>query len=335
VMESPLLGIVVPCFREEKVLAETAKRLGGVLRGLIKDRLIDTKSYLLFVDDGSDDETWSMMKQLHQENSSIRVMKLARNSGHQNALLAGLMEAKKDADCLISIDADLQDDVNVIREFILRFHEGYEVVYGVRKDRKTDTWFKRTTALGFYTLMKRMGVNLVYNHADYRLISRQVAEHLEDYSEVNLFLRGIIPLIGFSSTTVFYDRQERFAGVSKYPLKKMLSFAWDGITSFSVTPIRLISIIGMGLFLLSLGEGGYAVASKLLGHTVTGWASLMVSIWLIGGLILMALGTIGEYVGKVYMEVKRRPKYFVETYLQEEQDQRMDSTKNAIVRAIR
>lgn len=334
-MESPLLGIVVPCFREEKVIAETAKRLGEVLEELIKGQLIDTQSYLLFVDDGSDDETWSMMKQLHQKNAQIRVMKLARNSGHQKALLAGLMKAKEDADCLISIDADLQDDVNVIREFILRFHEGYEVVYGVRKERRTDTWFKRTTALGFYSLMKKMGVKLIYNHADYRLISRRVANHLEEYSEVNLFLRGIIPLIGFTSTTVYYDRQERFAGESKYPLKKMLTFAWDGITSFSVTPIRFISAVGMGLFCLSLIEGGYAIASKFLGHTVSGWASLMVSIWLIGGLILMGLGTIGEYVGKVYMEVKRRPKYIVETYLQEEQDQHINSTKNAIVREIR
>jgi polyisoprenyl-phosphate glycosyltransferase len=330
---SPILSIVVPCFREERVLPETVKRLSKVLEGLNQEQLIAPQSYILFVDDGSEDETWAVMKRLNQANPHLRIMKLARNSGHQNALLAGLMAAKKDADCLVSIDADLQDDVNVIRDFILRFHEGYEVVYGVRKERKTDTFLKRTTALGFYSLMRKMGVNLVYNHADYRLISRQVAEHLEEYSEVNLFLRGIIPLIGFSSTTVYYDRQERFAGESKYPLKKMLAFAWDGITSFSVTPIRLISAFGIGLFLLSLGEGGYAIVSKLLGHTVSGWASLMVSIWFIGGLILMGLGTIGEYVGKVYMEVKQRPKYIVESYLEEKGD-RSDSNKDKLFSLI-
>jgi polyisoprenyl-phosphate glycosyltransferase len=315
VSSPPVLCIVAPCFNEQEVLPETASRLDAVLNGLIEEKLVSADSSLLFVDDGSRDDTWAIIERLHTFHPAVTGLKLARNAGHQAALLAGLMHAKERADCVISIDADLQDDVSAVREFVLRFREGHDVVYGVRRSRTTDTWFKRSTALGFYKLMRRMGVNLKQDHADYRLMSRRALEQLARFQEVNLFLRGMVPLVGFPSTDVYYDRQERFAGESKYPLRKMLAFAVDGITSLSVTPIRLVTLAGFLAFGLSVVAGLGAVLDKLLGNTVTGWASLMVSIWFIGGAQLLALGIIGEYIGKIYREVKRRPLFVVEKEL--------------------
>jgi glycosyltransferase involved in cell wall biosynthesis len=314
-MKVPVLTIVVPCFNEEEVLPETALRLIILLEELIRDRLIAANSSVLFVDDGSHDNTWELIERQHDRYPSVTGLKLARNAGHQSALLAGLLKAKAYSDCVVSIDADLQDDVDAIREFILKYREGYEIVYGVRKDRSSDTWFKRTTAQWFYKLMMAMGVKVRYNHADYRLMSGRALNHLEDFREVNLFLRGVVPLIGLRSTNVYYDRRERFAGQSKYPLKKMLSFAFDGITSFSVTPIRFVTVSGFVLFVVALLAGIYALVSKLFGTAVTGWTSLILSVWFIGGIQLLALGLIGEYIGKIYKEVKHRPLYFVEKEL--------------------
>lgn len=314
-MNDPTLCIVVPCYNEEEVLNETIKRLSSVLNDLERDGLISSDSHVLFVDDGSKDRTWSIIEEANLKASHLHGLKLAKNVGHQNALFAGLMTAKEKADCVISIDADLQDDLNVIREFVLRFRDGYDIVYGVRQSRETDTWFKRNTALGFYRFMSWMGVKIVYNHADFRLMSKRALDHLEEFKEVNLFLRGLVPMIGYKSTKVYYDRHERFAGESKYPLKKMLAFAFDGITSLSVTPIRFVTVLGFILFLVSLFAGAFTIGQKLLGNTVSGWASLMVSVWFIGGMQLVALGLIGEYIGKIYKEVKRRPLYNIEKHL--------------------
>ncbi|WP_077619288.1 glycosyltransferase family 2 protein [Bacillus sinesaloumensis] len=311
-MNAPLLTIVIPCYNEEEVLPETIKQLTVLLDELINDQLISEKSRLLFVDDGSKDKTWSIIYKHGLKDNKIKGLKLARNAGHQNALLAGLFAAKNQSDCLVSIDADLQDDIAVIREFLMRFSEGFEVVYGVRRERKTDTFFKKHSAQGFYKLMTFMGVNLVYNHADFRLMSKRAVEALEQFNESNLFLRGVVPLVGFQSTSVYYDRKERMAGETKYPLRKMLSFALDGITSFSVTPIRLISLMGFVSFLVSFLFGVYFFYLKFSGQTQTGWTSLITSIWLIGGLQLIALGFIGEYIGKIYKETKRRPKFVVD-----------------------
>ncbi|MNH93305.1 putative glycosyltransferase YkoT [compost metagenome] len=311
-MMSTVLTIVVPCYNEEEVLPETVLRLSRVITNLVQDKLISNTSTILFVDDGSKDKTWELIEHYHQNNPIVTGLKLAKNAGHQSALLAGLMTAKAYSDCVVSIDADLQDDVEVIREFVMKFHEGFEIVYGVRQNRTTDTFFKRATAQGFYKLMTRMGVKIQYNHADYRLMSKRTLQELEKFKEVNLFLRGIVPLIGFPSTQVYYDRHERFAGESKYPLKKMLSFALDGITSFSVTPIRFVTLTGFALFALSILAGIYAIIGKLWGTTVSGWTSLILSVWFIGGVQLLALGLIGEYIGKIYREVKQRPLYIIE-----------------------
>ena len=311
-MIKPTLTIVVPCYNEEEVLPETIIQLSGLLEKLTIEGLISSQSKLLFVDDGSKDATWSIIYKQGLLDPTIKGLKLSRNVGHQNALLAGLFTANKQSDCVISIDADLQDDIEVIREFVQKFTEGYEVVYGVRKERKTDTFFKRNTAQGYYKIMNKMGVDIIYNHADYRLMSSKAIEELERFGEINLFLRGIVPLVGFKSTQVYYDRSERFAGETKYPLKKMLSFALDGITSFSVTPIRFISLVGFLSFCVSLLFGVYFLLLKITGNTTTGWTSLITSIWLIGGLQLIAVGLIGEYVGKIYKETKRRPRYIVD-----------------------
>lgn len=308
----PVLTIVVPCFNEEEVLPQTISELQQLLEQFIQEKLISNKSKLLFVDDGSKDRTWELIYKEGLRNDYVRGLKLSRNVGHQNALLAGLFAVKNASDCVISIDADLQDDIQVIREFIIKFREGNEIVYGVRKGRDTDTFFKRSTAQGYYKVMKKLGVDLVYNHADFRLMSRRAIEELERFNEVNLFLRGIVPLIGFRTTKVYYDRKERKAGVSKYPLKKMLAFAFDGITSFSVTPIRFVLLLGFVSFFVSLLFGLYFLTLKFLGETQTGWTSLILSIWLIGGLQLIAIGLIGEYVGKMYKETKHRPKYIVD-----------------------
>lgn len=311
-MIEPILTIVVPCYNEEEVLPETIFELNILLIDLINEKLISERSKLLFVDDGSKDKTWEIIYKEGLRKEHVHGLKLSRNVGHQNALLAGLFTAKDYSDCVISIDADLQDDIQVIREFIQKFTEGNEIVYGVRKCRETDSFFKRSTAQSFYKLMKKMGVDLVYNHADFRLMSRRAIHELERFKEVNLFLRGIVPLIGFQSTQVYYDRKIRKAGQTKYPLKKMLAFAFDGITSFSVTPIRAVLLIGLVSFFVSLLFGGYFLTLKVLGETTTGWTSLITSIWLIGGLQLIAIGIIGEYVGKIYKESKQRPKYLID-----------------------
>ncbi|MFF2446761.1 glycosyltransferase [Neobacillus sp. NPDC058068] len=311
-MMEPVLTIVVPCFNEEEVLSETIDQLQQLLKELINETLVSKQSKILFVDDGSKDRTWEIIYKEGLRNEFVRGVKLAGNVGHQNALLAGLFAAKELSDCVISIDADLQDDIQVIREFILKFHEGCEIVYGVRKGRATDTFFKRSTAQGFYKMMQSLGVNLVYNHADFRLMSKRAVQELARFKEVNLFLRGIVPLLGFRSDVVYYDRLERQAGQTKYPLKKMLAFAFDGITSFSVSPIRFVLVIGLVSFIMSLVFGGYFLTLKFLGNTETGWTSLITSIWLIGGLQLIAIGLIGEYVGKIYKETKQRPKYIVD-----------------------
>ncbi|MEH7378754.1 MULTISPECIES: glycosyltransferase family 2 protein [Bacillaceae] len=311
-MNKPVLTIVVPCFNEEEVLAETSAQLSSVLFELMEESLISIDSKILFVDDGSRDRTWELIEVENERNPNIRGLKLARNVGHQNALLAGLEIASKQSDCVISIDADLQDDIKVIHQFIEKFWEGQDIVYGVRDSRESDTYFKRTTALGFYRMMERMGIKLVPNHADFRLMSKRALDELLKYKETNLFLRGLVPLVGYKSTKVYYDRKERFAGESKYPLKKMLAFAFDGMTSFSVAPIRFVTFIGFLAVLISAIAEGYAITQEILGHTESGWTSLIISIWFVGGLQMLGIGIIGEYIGKIYHEVKRRPRYAVE-----------------------
>lgn len=310
------LYIVVPCYKEEAVLPETAKRLKKKLQALLEKGKISDKSRVMFVNDGSRDRTWEIISQLHEEEPQVfSGVNLARNRGHQNALLAGLMTAMNHADMVISMDADLQDDVDAVDAMVDAYHKGYDVVYGVRSSRKTDTFFKRFTAEGFYKLMKTLGVDIVFNHADYRLMSKRALEGLEEFGEVNLFLRGIVPQIGYPWTTVEYERHERFAGESKYPLKKMLAFAFDGITSFSIKPMRLILLLGVVVFAVSILMLLYALISKLSGSTTAGWTSMMGSIWLIGGIQLLSLGVIGEYIGKIYSETKRRPRFIIERVL--------------------
>lgn len=307
------LYIVVPCYNEQEVLPETSKRLKKKMTDLIEKGIVDSESRIMFVDDGSRDQTWSLISELAKEDAIFAGVKLSRNQGHQNALLAGLMTAKQYADCVISMDADLQDDIDAVDAFLQKFAEGNDVVYGVRSSRKTDSAFKRITAQGFYKFMKLLGVDIVYNHADYRLMSKRALDALEEFTEANLFLRGIVPLVGFKWDIVEYERHERFAGKSKYPLKKMLAFAFDGITSFSVRPIRLNTGCGFLIFLASLISLVVLLIMKLAGQTVQGWTTLMASIWLIGGIQLLSLGVIGEYVGKIYKETKRRPHYIIET----------------------
>ena len=310
------LYIVVPCYKEQEVLPETSKRLKEKVLQLREQGKISDKSRIMFVNDGSSDNTWPMIAALHeQEPDMFSGVNLSRNRGHQNALLAGLMTAVNYADMIISMDADLQDDINAVDGMVDAYHEGFEVVYGVRSKRDTDTFFKRFTAEGFYKVMLALGVNIVYNHADYRLMSRRAVEGLAQFKEVNLFLRGIVPQIGYKWTTVTYERAERFAGESKYPLKKMLAFAADGITSFSVKPIRLVLTAGVIVFMVSLLMLLYALVSKLMGGTAAGWTSLMGSIWLIGGIQLLSLGVIGEYIGKIYNETKARPRFIIENVL--------------------
>ena len=312
------LYLVIPCYNEEEVLPETAKRLTQKMTQMISDGLISQKSRIAFVDDGSKDRTWELVEEMHRQNKFVCGVKLSRNKGHQNALLAGLMTVKDHCDMAISLDADLQDDIEAIDRFVEKYYEGCDIVYGVRSSRESDTFFKRTSAQSFYKIMKFLGVDIVYNHADYRLMSKRALEELENFKEVNLFLRGIIPLIGFRSDVVTYERHERFAGESKYPLKKMLAFAFDGITSFSIKPIRLISTLGAAIFGVSLLMLLYFLIIYFLGKTVAGWATIVISIWAIGGLQLLATGIIGEYIGKIYLETKGRPKFVVETFLEQE-----------------
>lgn len=312
------LYLVIPCYNEEAVLPETAKRLREKYDALMQAGKIAPDSKIVFVNDGSKDRTWELICALHKADPVFRGICLSRNKGHQNALMAGLMTVKSECDAAISMDADLQDDINAIDAMVDRFAEGYEVVYGVRSSRKKDTFFKRTTAQGFYKVMKAMGVETVYNHADYRLMSRRALEALSEFDEVNLFLRGIVPLVGFPSTEVAYERGERFAGESKYPLKKMLAFAMEGITSMSVKPIRMIATLGVLVFLVSIGVLIYSIIRKCLGVTVPGWAFLAVSIWALGGIQLLAIGIIGEYIGKIYLETKHRPKFIIREYLNDD-----------------
>ena len=304
-------AIVVPCYNEEAVLAETTSRLLEVMQR-VAEKHADLQGRIVYVDDGSSDGTWPLIGSLSKQHPQVMGLKLAHNAGHQHALWAGLEWAAAHVDAAISIDADLQDDVNVIPEMIDLFLGCKDIVYGVRRDRPTDTWFKRTTALAFYKLMSKLGGDIVYNHADYRLMSRRTLAALMTYGERNLFLRGMVRTLGFPQAMVYYDRGERFAGESKYPLRKMLAFAIDGITSFSVRPLRLISIVGLSFMLVALGVIVYGLAAWLCGRTIQGWTYLLVSLWFIGGAILVALGVIGEYVGKIYAEVKRRPRYFIE-----------------------
>ena len=314
------LYIVVPCYNEQEVLQETARRLGDKLDALVRQGLVAPDSRVLFVDDGSRDKTWACIRALHEKDARFSGLKLSRNQGHQNALLAGLGVAAERAGLSISMDADLQDDIDAVDAMLARYREGCDIVYGVRSSRGSDTFFKRMSAQGFYRFMAFLGVNIVYNHADYRLMSRRALEGLARFEEANLFLRGIVPLIGYKTAVVEYERGERFAGESKYPLKKMLSFALNGITSFSIRPIRLITLAGFLIFLASLAFAVYSVVLKLLGHTVQGWSTLMVSIWLLGGLQLLALGIIGEYIGKIYGETKRRPRYLTDELLDKKED---------------
>lgn len=310
------LYIVVPCYKEEAVLPETSRRLREKLEALIKQGKIDRNSRILFVNDGSKDRTWPLIEQYHKEAPEFfSGINLSRNRGHQNALLAGLSTAVTRADMVISMDADLQDDINAVDAMIDEYHNGYDIVYGVRSKRETDTFFKRFTAEGFYKIMQALGVDIVFNHADYRLMSRRALEGLMQFSEVNLFLRGIVPQIGYPSTTVTYARAERFAGESKYPLKKMIAFAADGITSFSVKPIRLVFFAGVFIFLCSLVMFIYAIITKAAGRSTSGWSSLMASIWMLGGIQLLGLGIVGEYIGKIYNETKRRPRFIIEQIL--------------------
>ena len=310
-MPGNTLYIVVPCYNEEEVLPETARRLGDKLRGLMAAGKIGPGSRVLFVNDGSRDGTWAVIQRLHREDGLFCGADLSRNRGHQNALLAGLMTAKDKADLVISMDADLQDDVDAADAMVDKYLDGVDIVYGVRSSRKTDTFFKRTTAEAFYRMMDLLGAETVFNHADYRLMSRRALEGLSQFKEVNLFLRGIVPMIGYRTDTVEYERGERFAGESKYPLKKMLAFALEGVTSLSVKPLRMITGLGFLVFLASLVMIAYNVVRWVTGNTVAGWASLACSVWFIGGLILLSLGVIGEYLGKLYLESKGRPRYLI------------------------
>jgi len=319
-MNAPVLAIVVPCYKEEAVLPETTERLGAVIDSLIEKSIISDKSYVCYVNDGSTDRTWPLIKEYHETKRHFAGINLAGNVGHQNALMAGLHTVKDKCDIAISIDADLQDDVNVIGDMVKKYEEGCDIVYGVRKSRETDTWFKRNTALGFYNLMKYMGVKSVYNHADYRLMSRRALEQLSLYNEVNLFIRGIVPLLGYKTDCVYYDRAERFAGESKYPLSKMMNFAIDGITSFSVKPVRLIFNLGLIFILIAFFVFVFTMYKYFNGETISGWTSLILSIWFTSGCILLSLGVIGEYIGKIYTEVKARPRYNIESILINEKE---------------
>lgn len=311
-MNRPIIGIISPCYNEELVLNVTSLQLNLVVEELVLKNIISERSFIAFIDDGSTDKTWEIIEENSKKHPFIKGLKLAKNVGHQNALLAGLLTYKENADALISIDADLQDDVTVIEEMIYKYINGSDVVYGVRKERKKDTFFKKNTALIFYYLMQKMKVNVVYNHADYRLCSKRVLNALAEYGEVNLFIRGIIPTIGFKHEIVYYDRLERFAGESKYSLIKMVSFAWNGITSFSNYPLKLVTIIGFVIFILCLLMSGYALFALYTGNFVPGWLSTVLPMYFLGGVQLFCFGILGEYIGKIYSEVKQRPRYFID-----------------------
>jgi len=310
-----ILYVVIPCYNEEEVIKETAIRLKVKFEGLTQKGKIDCNSRVVFVNDGSKDNTWNIIEELHKENHLYSGISLSRNRGHQNALLAGISTVKDSADMVISMDADLQDDVNAIDEMVEKYLEGYDIVYGVRSKRENDSFFKKITAESFYKITNSMGGELIFNHADFRLMSKRAIEGLSKFKEVNLFLRGIVPMIGYPSTIVLYERNERFAGESKYPLKKMLSFAWEGITSLSIKPIRLVTGLGFTVFTISIIMLIYIVVRYFMGSTVTGWASVAVSVWLIGGLMLLSIGIVGEYIGKIYLESKERPRFIIDKFI--------------------
>ena len=309
------LYLAIPCYNEAAVLPETARRLREKFAGLRAAGTIGPLSRIYMIDDGSRDETWQIISDLHTQDPVFSGIRLSRNRGHQNALLCGLMTLRDRADCVISMDADLQDDINAIDAMLAAFRDGNDIVYGVRASRKQDSAFKRASAQGYYRLLRALGADVVYNHADYRLMSRRALEALAEYKEVNLFLRGLVPLVGYPSTVVYYERGKRFAGESTYPLRKMLSFAWEGVSSLTVSPLRLITRIGVVMFLVSIAMLIYFLVRYFTGHTVAGWSSLAVSIWAIGGLQLLAIGVVGEYIGKIYLETKARPRYRIETEL--------------------
>ena len=313
--KNQILYLVIPCYNEQEVLPETSRRLKEKMESLMDRSMISRDSKIMFVNDGSKDRTWEMIEELHDQDPLYQGVKLSRNRGHQNALLGGLMTAKEYADMVISLDADLQDDIDVIDQFVEKYYEGCDIVYGVRSARTTDTFFKRFTAEGFYKIINLMGGEVVFNHADYRLMSKRALNELANYKEVNLFLRGIVPMIGFKTDVVTYERHERLAGESKYPLKKMLALAVDGITSLSIKPIRFIVFLGFMIFMCSILMLIYSLVQHFLGNTSIGWTSLIVSIWAIGGLQLLAIGVIGEYIGKIYLETKARPRYIIEKVL--------------------
>ena len=312
------LGIVVPCYDEEEVLEISSKALREILDDLVDKNKISPDSFVLFVNDGSRDKTWELICKEHKEHKQIKGVNLAKKVGHQYALTAGLLTAKDMCDVTVSIDADLQDDTTVIEEMIDKYHEGCDLVFGVRNSRKKDTFFKRTTAQGYYKFMESMGVKTIYNHADFRLMSKRSLEAFSEYKETNLYLRGIMPLLGYKTDCVFYERKERVAGESKYPLKKMIALAFEGISSFSTKPIDMIAYIGFGIVFLSLFAAVYAFVSYFVGNVEAGWTSLILSIWFIGGVQLLSIGLIGKYIGKIYTEVKHRPRYNIESVLDEE-----------------
>ena len=318
-MTADVLYIVIPCYKEQEVLYETSKRLKEKMETFFEQGKISKQSLILFVNDGSTDDTWKIICELHQQDPIFCGVDLSRNRGHQNALLAGLMTAKDRADMVISMDADLQDDIDAVDAMLDKYYEGCDIVYGVRSSRKKDTFFKRFTAEGFYRVMNALGADTVFNHADYRLMSKRALEGLAQFKEVNLFLRGIVPMIGYQTGIVEYERGERFAGESKYPLKKMLSFAMEGITSLSTKPIRYITALGFLIFFISIVMLAYFVVRWAIGATVIGWASVICSVWAIGGLILLSLGVIGEYIGKIYLETKARPRFIIREILEEKE----------------
>ena len=311
-----ILYIVIPCYNEEESLIDTSSALKEKMIYLINKKIVSKKSKIMFVNDGSNDNTWNLIKKIHSEDKMFTGICLSRNRGHQNALLAGLLTARHYADIVISMDADMQDDINVIEEMIEKNNNGNEIVYGVRNNRKNDSFFKKTTAQLFYKLLDFIGVDIIYNHADYRLTSKKVLDKLSDYKEINLFLRGIFPQIGYQSANVYYERKKRNAGKSKYSLKKMIKFAWNGITSFSIKPIKMILHLGIIIFILSIFTITYSIIRKFTGHTVSGWTFIVCSIWFVAGLQMLSLGIVGEYIGKIYNEVKARPRYIISENLE-------------------
>lgn len=311
------LYLVIPCYNEQEVLIQTAELLQKKISNLIEQKKISPESKIVFIDDGSKDKTWNIINDLHSENKIFSGIKLSRNRGHQNALLAGLMTVKNFCDITISIDADLQDDIDAIDKMIDKYYDGSEIVYGVRSARKTDSFFKRFTAESFYKLIKFLGSDIIFNHADFRLMSKKALDAFENFHEVNLFLRGLVPMIGFKSDIVTYERHERLAGESKYPLKKMLALAWEGITSLSVKPIKLITATGFFIFFVSILMVLYFLFQFINQNTVAGWTTIVISVWMLGGLQLISIGLIGEYIGKIYLETKHRPKFIIEKFLNE------------------